>query len=84
MGSAFSGAFSGHLAPFKASCPGGLAPPGAGAAAAAACKGSLVLATRQGVIFAYGFGLWGAAHYFLGCFGLKAALAQARTDRGEA
>jgi hypothetical protein len=83
MWPAFSGAFGGHLATFKAVCPGGLAPPGAAAGVAAACKGSLVLATRQGVIFAYGFGLWGALHYFLGCIGLKSALAKARADRGE-
>lgn len=79
---ALSGMF-GDFAPFKAACPGGIAPPAAGADVAAACKGSLVLATRQGVIVAYAFGLWGALHYFLGCIGLKAALAKARADRGE-
>ena len=70
-----------HL--LQRSCPGGIGTPGAGAAVDLACKGAVQLATRQGVILAYGFGLWGALHYLLACFGLKAALAKARADRGE-
>jgi hypothetical protein len=54
------------------------------AAAVAACDGSLVLATRHGIILAYAVSLWGALHYFLGSFGLAKALAKARADRGEA
>ena len=60
-----------------------MAPAGASAEAAAACNGSLVLATRHGIIVAYAVSLWGAFHYFLGSFGLGKALARARADRGE-
>jgi predicted MFS family arabinose efflux permease len=73
-----------HAADFQAACPGGKAVKGAAEAAKAACGGALVLGTRQGVILAYAFSLWGAFHYFLGSFGLGKALAKARADRGEA
>jgi hypothetical protein len=43
-----------------------------------------VLGTRQGVILSYAFYLWGAAHYVMGAFGLKGAMARARAARGEA
>ena len=66
------------------SCPCGTGAPGAGVAAYLACRGAVQLATRQGVILAYGFSLWGALHYLLAGFGLKQALARARSDRGEA
>ena len=79
--SGFSGA---HPADFQAACPGGKAAKTAADAAKAACSGALVLGTRQGVILAYGFSLWGAFHYLLGSFGLAKALARARADRGEA
>ena len=69
---------------FQAACPGGKAPAGAGAAAKAACGTALSLATRQGVIMAYGLGLWAAVHYLLASFGLKSALDEARAQRGEA
>jgi MFS family permease len=82
--SALGGLFGGHAPAFQSACPGGLAPKGAGEPAMAACKGALVLATRHGVITAYGFYLWGAFHYLLGSFGLAGALAKARADRGEA
>ena len=49
--------------------------------AAQACKSALVLATRHGVIVAYAFMLWSALHYFLGSFGLKKALADARAEQ---
>jgi hypothetical protein len=82
--SAVGGFFSADPGAFQAACPGGIAPAGAGAQAAAACKGSLVLGTRQGVILSYAFYLWGAFHYVLAAFGLKAELAKARAARGEA
>ncbi len=70
---------------FQQACPGGIAPKGStDLALGAACKGSLVLATRHGILIAYMFGLWGAIHYFLASIGLKEALAKARADRGEA
>ena len=84
MWAAVQGMFASHVADFQAACPGGVAPKTADAAAKAACSGSLVLATRQGVILAYGVSLWGALHYLLASFGLKGAMAKARADRGEA
>jgi len=81
---AIRGFFASNPADFQAACPGGMAPKAAGAAAAAACHGALVLGTRQGVIVVYAVGLWGALHYLFACFGLKAAMAKARADRGEA
>ena len=79
------GGFGGaHPADFQAACPGGKAAKTAADAAKAACSGALVLGTRQGVIVAYAFSLWGAFHYLLGSFGLAKALAKARADRGEA
>jgi MFS family permease len=69
---------------FQHACPGGVGPKGGAAAVDAACKGSLVLATRHGILIAYLFGLWGAIHYFLASIGLKEAMSKARADRGEA
>ena len=69
---------------FQHACPGGVGPKGGPAAIDAACKASLVLATRHGILIAYLFALWGAFHYFLASIGLKEAMAKARADRGEA
>ncbi|HSV02037.1 MAG TPA: MFS transporter [Phenylobacterium sp.] len=79
-----SGFFAGDVKAFQAACPGGVAPSAAGAAAAQACHGALVLGTRQGILIAYAIGLWGALHYLLAAPGLKAAMARARAERGEA
>ena len=84
MGAALSGFFGAEPAAFQAACPGGVAPAGAGAEAASACQGALVLGTRHGIIVAYAFHLWAALHYFLGAFGLAKAMAKARAARGEA
>ncbi|THD79472.1 MAG: MFS transporter [Phenylobacterium sp.] len=84
LGSAISGFFAADPHAFQAACPGGLAPKGAGAAAASACGGALSLATRQGILVAYALGLWAAVHYLLASFGLKGAMAKARAERGEA
>jgi MFS family permease len=73
-----------HPADFQAACPGGKAAKTATDAAKAACSGALVLGTRQGIIVAYAFGVWGAVHYALAAIGLTQALAKARADRGEA
>ncbi len=59
----------------QAACPGGIGAAGAGPGADLACRSAVQLATRQGVILAYGFGLWGALHYLLAGLGLKKALA---------
>jgi hypothetical protein len=69
---------------FAAACPGGTAPDGASPEAMEACKAAVRLGTRQGIILAYAISLWGAAHYFIASFGITAALAKARADRGEA
>lgn len=82
--SAITGFLGADPAAYQAACPGGVAPAGATAEAAKACGGSLVLATRQGIIITYGVSLWGAFHYLLGAIGLKEALARARAERGEA
>jgi hypothetical protein len=69
---------------FQTACPGGKAPAGAAPEAAKACGAALGLATRQGILVAYGLGLWAAAHYLIASFGLGKAMAKARADRGEA
>jgi len=71
-------------ASFQAACPGGKAPDGASMDLAAHCKGSLVEATRGGIIVSLCFYLWAAFHYLLGSIGLSKALAEARAARGEA
>ena len=81
---AITGFMSSDRAAFQAACPGGTAPKIAGAAAKAACSSALGLATRQGVIMAYGLGLWAAVHYLIASFGLKGSLDKARAARGEA
>ena len=78
---ALAGAFSGGHKSFNAVCPGGLAPKGSSGQIAQACKSSLVLATRHGVIVAYAFTVWAALHYFLASFGLKDALSKAQAAR---
>ncbi len=60
-----------------------MAPAGAAADLAAQCKGSVALATRQGVIDGICFYLWASVHYFLGSIGLVKAMSKARADRGE-
>ena len=81
---AVSNMFNADASMFQTSCPGGTAPAGSAPDVAAACKSSLVLATRHGIIVSYAVSLWGAFHYFLGSFGLAKAMARARADRGEA
>lgn len=49
---------------FIASCPGGVAPAGAGAELAAACKVSSAIGTRYGIVFVLLIFIWAAAHYF--------------------
>lgn len=63
-------AFGGGGADFAAACPGGKAPAGAAAEAAAACKSALGLGTRQGITLQALFYLWASAHYFLAAIGM--------------
>ncbi len=64
--------FSSDAATFQRACPGGA---GAltGSATDIACRAAVRLSTRQGVLLAYAFGLWGAFHYLLAAIGLRRA-----------
>jgi MFS family permease len=66
---------------FAVQCPGGAALKGAAQLLAARCKGSLVAATREGILLSLGFYLWGAFHYLLGSFGLARRLATVAAER---
>jgi len=66
---------------FAALCPGGAAPGGAPAAAAARCREALVSATRQGIVFTIVFYAWGAFHYLLASFGIARRLAAVAAER---
>ena len=55
---------------FAAACPGGVGA-AAGSAGDLACRTAVKLATRQGVLIAYGVGLWGAFHYLLAGLALR-------------
>jgi len=75
------GEAAGHA--FGDLCPGGLPKKGAAAALTAACKPSLVAATRSGEIVVFFFYAWGALHYFLAAFTLPRDLKRAAAERGE-
>jgi len=66
------GAFGGDTGPaeFVASCPGGVAPKGAGDELMSACKSAMALSSRQGIIISICFYAWASLHYFLAAFGL--------------
>ncbi|HEY1751902.1 MAG TPA: MFS transporter [Caulobacteraceae bacterium] len=76
------GQAAGHA--FTQLCPGGLPRKAAAAALTAACKPSLVTATREGQIVTFFFYAWGALHYFLAAFTLPRDLRRAAAERGEA
>ncbi len=80
--------FGGHdevgAARFALACPGGAAPVGAPAAAAALCHGSLANASRQGILVTIGFYAWGGLHYLLTCFGLAKRMAVTAAARERA
>ena len=57
-------------AAYRAACPGGIAPKGAGAAAVATCRAALGLSTRQGVSVVALVYVWAALHYGLAARGL--------------
>lgn len=52
-------------ADFVALCPGGVAPPDAGAALAGACSTASGLGTRDGIVLVLLVFLWAAAHYLI-------------------
>ncbi len=62
-------------------CPGGLPKKGVAAALTAACKPTLVRATRQGLLVVFFFYAWGALHYFLAALTLSRDLARAAAER---
>lgn len=62
-------------AAFQAICPGGVAPAGGASSLDLSCRRAVELATREGSLVAYGIGLWGALHYLISAFSLKAAFA---------
>jgi predicted MFS family arabinose efflux permease len=61
-------------------CPGGFAVPGAGAVAELACRTSLALATRRGLLLTLVFFGWATLHYFLAAAGLARSLAAAASS----
>jgi hypothetical protein len=62
---------------FAVTCPGGAAPAALGPAAAAACRSTLALATRQGLLATLLFFGWACAHYFFASLGIAKALRRA-------
>ena len=79
--------FGGHgaavpgAARFAVQCPGGAAAHGAAPAVAAACKSTLVTATRGGILVTLLFYAWAAFHYLLGSFGLAKELSRVAVAR---
>ncbi len=65
-----------HAPSFAHLCPGGVAPKGASAVVAGACRAALVDATRQGISITVLFYAWGGLHYLLAAFGLEKRLAE--------
>jgi MFS family permease len=64
-------------------CPGGVPKKGVAGALTAACKPTLVTATRNGLIVTFFFYGWGAFHYFLAALTLAKDLRKAAAERGE-
>jgi MFS family permease len=84
---ALGGLFGDHGAAsqsFTALCPGGVPKRGAATALTAACKPTLVRATREGLLVTFVFYGWGAFHYFLAALTLAKDLRKAAAERGEA
>ena len=62
-------------------CPGGLPKKGIASALTAACKPTLIRATREGEIVTFFFYAWGALHYFLAALTLPGDLARAAAQQ---
>lgn len=67
------GQFGGGIS-FIVHCPGGAAPASANAAARLACRSTLALATRQGLLATLAFFGWAALHYLLAAIGIEKSL----------
>ncbi len=65
-----AGSFSSRGLPFASSCPGGGAAPHAAAGLDLACRSTLVVATRRGLLVILAFFAWGSLHYFRAAAGL--------------
>ncbi|HTX49201.1 MAG TPA: MFS transporter [Caulobacteraceae bacterium] len=65
-------------------CPGGLPRKGVATTLTAACKPTLVRATREGLIVVFFFYAWGGLHYFLAALTLAKDLRKAAAERGDA
>jgi hypothetical protein len=59
---------------FEASCPGGAAASGADIALQSACRSTLALASRRGLLLTVGFFAWAVLHYFLAAAGIGRSL----------
>ncbi len=68
---------------FKSSCPGGAAPPTAGAELQDQCRSSLARATRLGMLVTLGFFAWASWHYLLASVGIAKALKAASSVQSD-
>jgi predicted MFS family arabinose efflux permease len=64
---------------FAAACPGGVAATHAASATALACRSTLALATRRGLLVTLAFFAWGVVHYVLAAAGFE----KSRSGAGE-
>jgi MFS family permease len=71
-----------HLGVFLQVCPGGVGPKGGPAALNALCLAASAHATRWAILTTYGFGVWGALHYFLAARRIRQDLAAAEARVG--
>jgi MFS family permease len=76
------GQAAGHA--FTDLCPGGVPKKGVASALTAACRPTLMRATREGLVVTFFFYGWGAFHYFLAALTLAKDLKKAAIERGEA
>ncbi|WP_420607548.1 spinster family MFS transporter [Novosphingopyxis sp.] len=74
---ALAGLGSVDAAAFQTSCPGGIGDV-PGSTADLACRAAVELATRQGVLLAYGVSLWAALHYLLAAISLRRGMPTAQ------
>jgi predicted MFS family arabinose efflux permease len=66
-----------HLGRFLSVCPGGVGPKGASVVAKALCLSTSAQATRMAILVTFGFGAWGAIHYFFAAFRIREDMARA-------
>jgi predicted MFS family arabinose efflux permease len=65
--------FAGGGRTFEAACPGGGAAIHAAPAMALACRSTLALATRRGLLITLAFFAWGVVHYFMAAAGFESS-----------